>query len=236
VAPKILTSFDSSLADYATNRFKRQGISIKTGIRVQKVGADFIELEAGVRDNIGMVVWATGLAPNPLISSLAPSVQLCPASKRILTDDHLRILRSKDTPSTAEVFQDVYSLGDCAVIKDKNLPATAQVANQKAIYLARSLNGLANGNQESPSFVYKDMGSMAYVGGWTAIASLRKPLATKSSSTSSDADNKISESGILAWLFWRSAYFTMSVSWKNKILIPMYWFLTWIFGRDTTRL
>jgi NADH dehydrogenase FAD-containing subunit len=233
VAPKILTSFDSSLADYATNRFKRQGISIKTGIRVQKVEADFIELEGGVKDNIGMVVWAAGLAPNPLISSLAHSVQICPTSKRILTDDHLRVLEPKDASVTSG---DVYALGDCAVIKDNSLPATAQVANQKAIYLGRSLNKLAKGQQDLPPFVYKDMGSMAYVGGWTAIASLRKPLTTTLSSGSSNTNNKISESGILAWLFWRSAYFTMSVSWKNKILIPMYWFLTWIFGRDTTRL
>lgn len=30
----------------------------------------------------------------------------------------------------------------------------------------------------------------------------------------------------------RSAYWTKSVSIQNKILIPMYWFKSWIFGRD----
>ena len=26
-----------------------------------------------------------------------------------------------------------------------------------------------------------------------------------------------------AWLIWRGAYLTMSVSWRNEILIPVYW-------------
>jgi len=29
--------------------------------------------------------------------------------------------------------------------------------------------------------------------------------------------------GVSAWLIWRSAYWTKSVSTANKILIPMYW-------------
>jgi NADH dehydrogenase FAD-containing subunit len=70
------------------------------------------------------------------------------------------------------------------------------------------------------------MGSMAYVGGWTAV------LDMKGVATNEPAGN----AGPLAWLFWRSAYFTMSVSMKNKILIPGFWFLTWIYGRDISNI
>jgi NADH dehydrogenase FAD-containing subunit len=41
-------------------------------------------------------------------------------------------------------------------------------------------------------------------------------------------------SGFVAWCIWRSAYWTRTVSLANKLLIPMYWFKTWAFGRDVT--
>ena len=41
--------------------------------------------------------------------------------------------------------------------------------------------------------------------------------------------------GILAFLLWRAAYWTRQTSIKNKILIPMYWLKTMVFGRDISR-
>jgi NADH dehydrogenase FAD-containing subunit len=41
--------------------------------------------------------------------------------------------------------------------------------------------------------------------------------------------------GFLAFLLWRAAYWTEQVSIVNKILIPMYWFKAFLFGRDISR-
>ena len=41
--------------------------------------------------------------------------------------------------------------------------------------------------------------------------------------------------GVLAFLQWRSAYWGKQVSWSNKLLIPMLWFKTLLFGRDVSR-
>ena len=38
--------------------------------------------------------------------------------------------------------------------------------------------------------------------------------------------------GHSAWFFWRSAYLTKLLSKKNMILVPMYWFNAFVFGRD----
>jgi hypothetical protein len=38
--------------------------------------------------------------------------------------------------------------------------------------------------------------------------------------------------GLFAFITWRSAYWTRTVSLANKMLIPMYWFKSWVFGRD----
>ena len=40
----------------------------------------------------------------------------------------------------------------------------------------------------------------------------------------------------MAWLIWCSVYFSMAVSVRNKILISIYWFTTWLFGRDIANL
>jgi NADH:ubiquinone reductase (non-electrogenic) len=41
--------------------------------------------------------------------------------------------------------------------------------------------------------------------------------------------------GYLSWFLWRSAYLTKTVSLKNKILIPIDWSKTFLFGRDITK-
>ena len=38
-----------------------------------------------------------------------------------------------------------------------------------------------------------------------------------------------------AWIVWRSFYATTTLGWRNKLLVPMYWTLAFLFGRDVTR-
>jgi len=78
---------------------------------------------------------------------------------------------------------------------------------------------VARGN--GASFRYRHFGMMASVGGYRAVADLK--LAGWG------------VRGFLAWLFWRSAYFTYLMSTHNKILVPMYWFKSFVFGRDVSR-
>ncbi len=54
--------------------------------------------------------------------------------------------------------------------KLKQLPATAQVANQQGKYLGAALNDLAHGKPVEEGFKYKHLGSFAYVGSEKAVA------------------------------------------------------------------
>ena len=108
----------------------------------------------------------------------------------------------------------VFALGDCAVSATQPLAMLAQVANQQGKYLARRLNK----NTDQP-FKYIFMGSMAQLGTWDAVADLNGPKVT----------------GLAAFLAWRSAYWGYQVSVTNKILIPMYWFKSFWFGRDISK-
>ncbi|KXN88434.1 Internal alternative NAD(P)H-ubiquinone oxidoreductase A2, mitochondrial [Leucoagaricus sp. SymC.cos] len=171
----------------------------------------------------GLLVWSTGLAPNPLISAIN---DLKKNYKSLYTNDQLNVIM-KDTN---EPNEDVWAIGDAANVESAPLPATAQVASQKAKYLASKLNKLARDKECPKPFVFHNQGSLAYVGNWKAIYDRSSTL------PEGEKDKFMSkETGRLAWLLWRSAYFTMTLSWRNKILVPTYWFLNWIFGRDLTR-
>ncbi|KAF9992394.1 hypothetical protein BGZ79_003120 [Entomortierella chlamydospora] len=219
VAPTILANFDKSLADYCMTKFKRSGIDVRTGTVVEKVEDGMLVLKGGKQIPFGCLVWSTGLTENPMTASLEGKVMKS-KSKRILTDSYLRVLDPE-----GKVIPNVYALGDCATIQDHELPQTAQVANQQAIWLRKALNKLAKQPEKSLTdvtgpFSFKNLGSMAYIGNWEAVVDMTK------------INDKAKESGRFAWVFWRSSYLTMSVSMRNKMLIPMYWLATWVFGRD----
>ena len=119
------------------------------------------------------------------------------------------IMQRTDVPDP-----DVFAIGDAATIADEPLPATAQVANQQAKYLARRLNRLIRTDRDDAKpFVFQNAGSLAYVGDWEAIFDRTKAA----------RGPKGKETGRLAWLLWRSAYFTKTLSVRNKILVPVYW-------------
>ncbi|KAG0284191.1 hypothetical protein BGZ96_011448 [Linnemannia gamsii] len=221
VAPTILASFDKSLSEYCMTKFKRSGIEVRTGTAVERVEDGKLVLKNGKEIPFGCLVWSTGLTENPMTATLENRVMKS-KSKRILTDPYLRVLDNE-----GQVIPNVYAVGDCATIKDHELPQTAQVANQQAIYLRKALNKLAKQPEKSftdvtAPFSFKNLGSMAYIGNWEAVVDMTK------------INEKAKESGTLAWVFWRSSYLTMSVSMRNKMIIPMYWFMTWVFGRDVS--
>jgi len=258
VAPQVLNMFDEKLAKYAMNTFKREGIKIKTSHHVEELrpGLPKHVVEKGeVKDDmscftiklkeegevgVGMVVWSTGLMMNPFVSEGLQDPFKLPVdstevekeaatdewvvernskSGAIITNDRLRLNlhpQGQNKEAGRAVLRDVYALGDCATIEGASLPATAQVANQKAKWLAKHMN---KQDIDKNAFTYKDLGVMAYVGNWNAIMQ----------SSGTDV------SGRFAWLIWRGAYLAKSVSWRNRILIPTYWFVNWIFGRDISR-
>jgi len=165
----------------------------------------------------GIGVWSTGLSPLPLVKQLQQSgLDVKDKSGgRVVVDDRLH---PRLVTGSAEVLDNVYCIGDCAAQAANSLPATAQVAEQEGKYVARALNFKAQSKPIAP-FEFHNMGMLAYVGGKRALVDL--PW--------------FKNSGFGSWLFWNAAYLTKLVSIRNKIMIPMYWFKSFVFGRDISR-
>lgn len=128
--------------------------------------------------------------------------------ERIVVDEHLKV----------KGHNDIYALGDCSATSPNLLPQTAQVAQQQAKYLSKCLNQEAIGGKIKP-FNYNHLVSLAYVGGYKGVVD----------------SPEVNWRGFAAFLLWRGAYLTKLVSLKNKILVPMFWFKSFIFGRDISR-
>lgn len=223
VAPTILSMFDAKLQQYASQHFEREGIVIKTQHHVERIEPDALVTKEEGRVPAGLVVWSTGLAPNPFITKGLVGTGICVAQKsgQVEVDKRLRVLVERDGEKVPS--DDVFALGDCAAVEGMKLPATAQVASQEAKWLAKALNTagkeqvtkrLTQGEKGWPidisevkEFKFKSMGIMAYLGSWKAITQTEKKDFT----------------GRAAWIIWRGAYLTKSLSWRNKMLIPVYW-------------
>jgi len=247
VAPKILPMFDTKLADYATQKFKRDGIKIKTEHHIQELrpglpcsetnngGCYTLKTKEDGEFGVGMCVWSTGLMMNPFVQKALDDVHTYPTSSAYLStsvsdpsskkwslkrspktgglmvDDKFRVQlvpRNGNDSGAPAIVQDVFALGDVSVMETGALPATAQVANQEAKWLGKRLN---KGDIESESFSFRNMGVMTYVGGLKAIMQGGGGQEIK---------------GWAAWVIWRGAYLTQTISWRNKLLIPIYWYVS----------
>ena len=202
---EILGTFDEKLRRYATELFRRQHISILTESPVKRVTADHVELADGTVLPYGLLLWSAGNGPTDFVrGTTLPRDR----ADRILTD---RTFRVRDTEA-------VYAIGDCSTMEETPLPATAQVAQQQAKHLARSLRAMARKQPVRP-FEYRHLGMLAYLGGNRALADLET----------------YKGKGWTTWLFWRSAYLTRLVSMKNKVQVLFDWFKAKLFGRDISQ-
>lgn len=171
-------------------------------------------------------------------------IQRNPKTGSIIVDDHLRVQLQTESSSsdpsqtqTKAIMQDVFAMGDCTNIANVSpaLPATAQVANQEAQYLAKAMNKNfsstsrrfdADSFDDSAAFNYHNRGVMTFLGGNKAV--LQGPSVSREGAARG-------LKGFLAYAIWRGAYLTMTLSWRNKFLIPIQWLAVKIFGRSISR-
>lgn len=159
-ANAILGAFDQSLRDYTINSFSKRGVQVVMESKIKEITKNSITTEAEGHIGCGMVIWTAGNKQCALVDSL--EVAKTDRLPRIMTDEYLHALDTSKQP-----MRDVFALGDAADIKKHFLPTTAEVAVQKAEYLARVLNyDIVN-----QPFEYRQKAIVAYIGGHDGVIS-----------------------------------------------------------------
>lgn len=114
-----------------------------------------------------------------------------------------------------EGYDNVFALGDCALVRTKDKPMgdpmVAQVAIQQGELLSRNLSKINQGKEMSP-FRYKDKGSMATIGRNKAVVDLPG----------------MKFSGFFAWIVWMFVHLVSLVGFRNKIVALANWILQYV--------
>ncbi len=202
----ILATFDVKLSEYTTKIFKRQNITLRTNSYINKVNGNKIFLSNGSNFDYGLLVWATG---NTATSFVKNSKLLVDKKGKIITDNFFKVKKE------AGYYENIFAIGDCALIEGYELPATAQVAQQLGFFLAKYMN---KEMKLTKPFKFKNLGMLAYIGDNKALADTPQFKGT----------------GFTTFILWRSAYLTKLVSFKNKLLVVFDWTKTFLFGRDVS--
>jgi len=199
-----------------THLKKKQNVQIQLGAFVKKVEKDTVHVQVPGQNGgepelismkYGTLAWCAGVKPHQFIMDYG--FQMNERGTQILTDGTLKVVGEED----------IFAVGDCATIQDYWLPQTAQVAKQQAVYLSKQFNQGTAGKKKS--FVFQSLGMMAYIGGFNAVMSKIPGVPNIT--------------GLLAFLGWRSVYWSLQLSMRNRVMIATDWMRTIVFGRDLTR-
>ncbi len=224
--PSLLGPFDSKLQEFTQKLFEGRDIEVMVGTSVQGVedyeGENFrfparrAKLSNGDLLPFGTMVWSAGLAP----VRFTDTIDSLPKGKngRIIVDSYLRVKGHEGS---------IWAMGDAAMSDSEPLPQLAQVARQQGLYLADVFNGKQQ--EDEKPFQFFNLGSMASVGSMKGVYD-----GSKVGAKGEEIDLP-GMTGLVSYLMWRLAYWGRQTSIENKILIPLYWFKTYIFGRDISR-
>jgi NADH:ubiquinone reductase (non-electrogenic) len=213
VADRVLGQFGERLSSYAMERFRRrEGVSICMGRHILKFERGIMRVREDGEVGFGVAVWCAGNKACSLVEEL--DVRKSEGGmERVMTDRFLRVLKSGGKGGE-DVVDGVYALGDAADIEGLGLPATAEVAVQKAEWLAKYL---IKGEEGRP-FEYKQKALVAYIGRQDGVV-----------------DGKQDWTGASAWLAWRSGNLEWTRSWRRKVMMVLYWVMNKLDGREVAR-
>jgi NADH:ubiquinone reductase (H+-translocating) len=206
--PRILPSFDETLAAAAQRRLKRLGVSVRTGAIVEAVDVDGV-VAGGERLRAATVLWTAGVAASPL-SALAGAP----------TDRAGRAMVGPGLETSPGA--DIFVIGDAANVAQNGKPApgVAQAALQQGAYAARAIRACIEGRAAPGPFRYRDLGSMAVVG--KNFALLQTP--------------RLRLSGRLAWLVWVFIHTATLPRPQNRLRVGVQWLWSYFTGQRSSRL
>lgn len=206
--PRLLPELNEKSGHYAEKRLTRSGITVRTGTGVERIEPDRVFLPGGEVVEAGTVILSAGLAPNPVLAGL----DLPRTRDRVTADGCMRVV---DRPN-------VWAIGDCAAVPGPDgqpYPTLAQHAIREAKQLAKNIAAAVDGKEPAP-FVYHTLGTMAALGHYRGIASVKG----------------FTLRGFLAWWAWRTYYLIQTPGLGRKARILIEWTVALFFRQDVVKI
>lgn len=156
-APTALPGFNQALVEYAMNYLEQRGIEFKIGTAIKECTPEGIKVAKD--DNVeeikaATVVWAAGVRGNSIVEKSGFESM----RGRVKVNPDLR----------APGYEDVFIVGDCALLINEEInrpyPPTAQIAIQMAETCAVNVAALVRGKDELKTFIPNIRGTVCSLG------------------------------------------------------------------------
>ena len=194
-----LATFGTGLSGKAATSLERLGVELRMGTRVTAV--DVLGVDATgpdgtpIRIDAFTTIWAAGVQASPLATMLAEA-----SGASLDRAGRIEVLPDLTLPGHPEVF----AIGDMAALDD--LPGVAEVAMQGGLHASNTILRRLRGQQTAP-FKYRDLGNVATIGRFRAIASVRS----------------VRLSGFAGWLVWFFVHLAFLTGFGNRLSTMLRW-------------
>ena len=206
-----LAPFGPKLSARAAKALTGMGVELHMGSIVTAVDAQGIEAKGPdgtvTRVEAGTVLWTAGVAAPPLARKLAQATGA----------EQDRAGRIKVQPDlTLPGHPEISVAGDMMSLD--GLPGVAEVAMQTGFYAAHRIKHQVEGRtSKQKPFLYRDLGSAAYISRFRAVISVKRFHA----------------SGFVGWLAWLGIHLMFLTSFRNRFSAILTWTLA--FSRESRR-
>ena len=211
-SPTILGAFPDSLRERGARDLQDLGVEIHLGTVV--TGVDERGVETGSPDprlrriEAATKVWAAGVQASPLGRLLAAA-----AGAELDRAGRVKVEPDCTLPGHPEVFV----IGD--LMNLDALPGVSQVAIQSGRHAADIIRRRIAGDHTSRRFRYRDLGSMATISLFRALAAIG-PLRV---------------AGFWAWLLWLVVHLAALIGFRNRLSVLFNWTVAFLGGGRAER-
>ncbi|HET7331317.1 NAD(P)/FAD-dependent oxidoreductase [Dyella sp.] len=208
-APRVLSGFPETLAEYAQRTMQQLDVEVLLDHPVTECRADGVVCKDQFI-GAGAVFWAAGVRASPVAQWLD-----VPADKA----GRVKVERDLSVPAQPEIFV----IGDAATLQQENgkpVPGLAPAAKQEGRYVADVIRARLRGSAPPAPFRYRDYGNLSTIGKHTAVVDF----------------GKVQLRGRSAWVVWAVAHIYFLIGVRNRLLVALNWLWLYIKGERAARI
>lgn len=191
---RLLSAFDPVLGKKAEKYLGELMVDIRLNTVMKGYTDKMVSFADGHKEYWETLIWTAGVMGEPMPGLPAAFLG---RGGRILVDEMNKVIGAED----------IYAIGDIALMKTEGYPDGHPQVAQPAIQQARNLASNLNNPERRHPFRYKDKGTMATVGRNKAIAQI----------------GKMTFSGRFAWWLWMLIHLISILGVRTKITVLLNW-------------
>ncbi|GAA0892260.1 NAD(P)/FAD-dependent oxidoreductase [Fulvivirga kasyanovii] len=207
--PRLLGAMSEFASRKALKYLKKFDVHVQLNTLVTSYDGTVAKLSNGDEIKTQTLIWAAGVQGNFPDGINDGSVE----RGRLVVDEYSKV----------KGYENIYAIGDIAVMKSKEFPyghpMLAPVAIQQGDHLAENLKRTFKGKPLKP-FTYKDKGSMATVGRNKAVVDM----------------GKLRFGGLFAWMIWMFVHLISIIGFRNRLIVFSNWVWNYFTYDKGTRL